>query len=218
MKLYSGPLSLFSAKARVALREKGLEAEIVSVPFSRERAYEPKHPEVLAHNPKAQVPVLVDGDLAIYDSTRILEYLEDRHPEPALYPRDPAERARCRQLEAEADELVFPHVWELIQEVFYETDPARRDGARVKEATEAIHRLFDRLDAHLEARPGDRPNLCGDFSVADIGTFLTITFAATLGAGIQPSQPNLQAWFARMAERPSLAAEAAEMTAFAARL
>src|SRR5438034_11633940 len=60
MKLYSGPLSLFTGKVRVALDEKGLAHEIVSVPFSRTRGYQPKHPEVLATNPKGQVPVLVD--------------------------------------------------------------------------------------------------------------------------------------------------------------
>ncbi len=217
MKLYSGPLSLFTAKVRVALREKGLAVEVVSVPFSRERAYEPRHPDVLALNPKAQVPVLVDGDLALYDSTLILEYLEDRHPEPPLYPRDPAERARCRQLEAEADELIFPPVWSLIEEVFYQPDPARRDGARVKEATETLARLYDRLDARLEA--GGRPELCaGGFSVADIATFLTLSFAATLGAGIPPSRASLQAWFGSMTRRPSLAKEMAEMAAFAADL
>ena len=71
MKLYSGPLSLFTGKVRIALDEKGLEYDIVSVPFSR-AGYQPKHPDVLAINPKAQVPVLVDGPVELYDSTVIL--------------------------------------------------------------------------------------------------------------------------------------------------
>ena len=54
MKLYSGPLSLFTGKVRIALDEKGLECDIVSVPFGR-AGYQPKHPDVLAINPKAQV-------------------------------------------------------------------------------------------------------------------------------------------------------------------
>ena len=49
-----------------------------------------------ALNPKGEVPVLVDGDLVLYDSTVILEYLEDRNPEPALYPREPPERSTTR--------------------------------------------------------------------------------------------------------------------------
>ena len=73
MKLYSGPLSLFSRKVEVALHEKGLPFERVFVPFSQAKGYSPKHPDVAAANPKAQVPVLVDGDLTLFDSTVILE-------------------------------------------------------------------------------------------------------------------------------------------------
>ena len=107
MILYSGPMSLFTGKVRIALDEKGLDYELVSVPFSR-AGYQPKHPKVLELNPKQQVPVLVDGEVAIYDSTIIFEYLEDRHPSPPLYPREPGQRARCRVLEAAADEILFP--------------------------------------------------------------------------------------------------------------
>src|SRR4028118_716419 len=96
MKLYSGPLSLFSRKVEIALREKDLPFERIGVPFSQTRGYSPKHPDVLAANPKGQVPVLVDGDLTLYDSTVILEYLEDAHPEPALLPPGPPDRARRR--------------------------------------------------------------------------------------------------------------------------
>lgn len=213
MKLYSGPLSLFTAKVRVALAEKGVPYELVSVPFSRKDGYAPKHPDVLAINPKGQVPVLVDEGLALFDSTIILEYLEDRHPEPALYPRDPANRARCRQAEAAADEILFPHVLALIQEVFYKTDPAARDAARIAAAHAAIGEIYRRLDAQL----ADAEWLCGRFSVADIGTFLTIMFASQLGASPDASLRNLVAWQARVAERPSIRAEMAGMMAAATR-
>jgi glutathione S-transferase len=67
MKLYSGPVSLFTAKVRVALAEKGLAYERVEVEWSLENRYLPHHPEVEALNPKGNVPVLVDGDLVVYD-------------------------------------------------------------------------------------------------------------------------------------------------------
>src|SRR5262245_53836422 len=161
MKLYSGPLCLFTAKVRIALDEKGLAYEKVSVPFSRDKGYEPKHPEVLAANPKGQVPVLTDGDVTVYDSTVILEYLEDRYPEPPLYPRDVRERARCRQLEAAADEIFFPPVLELIREVFYKPAAETRDGARIATATEQLGAGYDRLERELRGRE----YLCGAFSV-----------------------------------------------------
>jgi Glutathione S-transferase, N-terminal domain len=52
LRLYSGPLSMFGAKAQIALHEKGLPFELVMVPFDMARLYEPKHPEVLRVNPK----------------------------------------------------------------------------------------------------------------------------------------------------------------------
>jgi glutathione S-transferase len=207
MKLYSGPLSLFTGKVRIALSEKGLDYELVSVPFSRS-GYQPKHPAVLAANPKGQVPVLVDGALTLFDSTIILEYLEDRYPLPPLYPKDVAERAHCRQLEASADEILFPSVFELVSEVFYK--PASdRDGDRIARARSAITQHYD----SLEARLAERTHLCGDFSVADIGYFLTVSFAANLGAPLTDAHPRLRAWYERCAARPSVATELAGLGA-----
>src|SRR5262247_353960 len=92
IRLFSGPLSMFGAKAQIAALEKGLEFELVMVPFDMQRLYEPKHPEVVRINPKRQVPVLIHGDLEIFDSTQIFEYLEDLKPEPPLWPHELAAR------------------------------------------------------------------------------------------------------------------------------
>ena len=202
MILYSGPMSLFTGKVRIALDEKGLAYELVSVPFSR-AGYEPKHPKVVELNPKRQVPVLVDGDLAIYDSTIILEYLEDRHPTPPLYPRDPAARARCRVLEAAADEILFAPVWDLVREVFYKPDGTGRDEQLVAAAKQAIAGHYE----HLERELGEQPFLCGEPTVADIGYFMTVTFATSLGQGLTERHPGLQAWYARALARPAFTRE-----------
>jgi glutathione S-transferase len=209
MKLYSGPLSLFSAKVRIALAEKGIDYELVGVPFSRANGYQPKHPDVLAINPKAQVPVLVDDDLRLYDSTIILEYLEDRHPDPPLYPRDVKDRARCRQAEAAADEIFFPLVFSLIQEVFYKADGG--DAERVHAATGAIGRVYDDLDAKLEGHEF----LIDRFTVADIAYFLTTMFAMNLGAAPAATHANVNAWIGRLATRPSIGREIEGMAAAA---
>jgi glutathione S-transferase len=211
MRLYSGPLSLFTAKVRIALAEKGLAHERVEVGWSLERRYEPHHPDVVTLNPKRQVPVLVDGDLAVYDSTVIFEYLEDRHPAPPLYPADAAGRARCRQLEAAADEILFPHVWTLIDRGFY---PGARDDAALAGARTAIARICDEREKDL----ADRAWLCGGFSVADIGTFVFLHAAGTLGAPVQPENERLRAWLMRCAARPAVAREVGETAAFVQRL
>ena len=80
-------LSMFGAKVQIAALEKGLDFELVMVPFDRSRGYDPKHPEVVRVNPKQQVPILIDGDLEIFDSTQIFEYFEDLKPQPALWRR-----------------------------------------------------------------------------------------------------------------------------------
>lgn len=214
MKLYSGPLSLFTAKVRVALDEKQIPYELISVPFSRAHGYSPKLPEMLAINPKGQVPVMIDEDLEIFDSTLILEYLEDRYPEPPLYPRDIKERARCRQLEAAADEIFFPNVWELIAEVFYKPDPAQRDAARIDKAKIALTAHYDQLNRALEGRD----HLCRQFTVADIGYFLTTMFATSLGVPPNEAHPNVLAWTARVGSRPSVGREVEGMTAASQRL
>jgi len=213
MKLYSGPLSLFSSKVRIALDEKRLPYERIDVAFSRAHGYSPKLPEVLALNPKAQVPILVDGDLAVYDSTVILEYLEDRHPEPRLYPKDPAERARCRQAEAASDEILFPHVWALIQEIFYKPESGR-EAAKIAAARAGIAAIQRELDAALAGRE----YLCGDYTVADIAYFVTNLVGASLGAAPDPSLANLQAWLARVSSRPAVKTEIAWLMGAQARL
>src|SRR5262245_37745943 len=114
MKLYSGPLSMFGAKAEIAAHEKGLEFELVMVPFDMKALYQPKHPEVLRINPKRQVPVLIDDGLEIFDSTQIFEYFEAIKPQPALWPADAKARARARLLEHKSDEVYFPPIVRLM--------------------------------------------------------------------------------------------------------
>src|SRR3954470_3168830 len=126
MKLFSGPLSLFARKVEIALGEKALPYERVMVPFTQERGYQPKHPDVLAANPKGQVPVLVDGDLTLFDSTLIFEYLEDAHPTPPLYPVGAKPRASCRLIELAADEILLP----MVRALMSRTSPAAPDRAR----------------------------------------------------------------------------------------
>lgn len=213
MKVYTGPLSLFSAKVRVALDEKRLAFEHVSVGWSLEQRYEPHHPDVAALNPKAQVPVLVDGDVVVYDSTQILEYLEDRYPSPPLYPGDAAGRARCRRLEAFADEILFPPLWELIDAGFY-PGTAGADAARLAAARARLAALYAELDLEL----AEREFLCSAFSVADIGCFVMTAVAATLGAPPDPALTAFAGWLARTGARPSLRREIDGMRAYVAGL
>ena len=115
---------MFGAKAEIAAHEKGLDVELVMVPFEMKTLYQPKHPEVLRINPKRQVPVLIDGDLELFDSTQIFEYFETVKPEPALWPAEPRARARARLLEHKSDEVYFPPIVRLMGLQATPDDPA----------------------------------------------------------------------------------------------
>ena len=97
--IYEHPLSPYVQKVKIALGEK-------NVPF------ETRMPDILggsdletfvALNPRLEVPTLVDGDEAIFDSTIIMEYVEERWPTPPLLPAAPAARARARMIEEVCD-------------------------------------------------------------------------------------------------------------------
>jgi glutathione S-transferase len=210
--LYVGPLSLFSRKAEIALREKGLAYERELVAFTQAAGYSPKHPVVVAANPLKKVPVLIEGDLMLHDSTVILEYLEDAYPEPPLYPRDPKAKARCRLVELEADEILFAPVRNLL----YRTEPPLADAAKqaAREAEGAKADLeIDRQFAALDARLDGRDFFCGDFSAADIGMFMTVLFTQRLKGPRVSGHPRLAAWYARLLNRPSCAKAAEEIAA-----
>jgi glutathione S-transferase len=208
MKLYTHALSPFSGKVRIALDEKGVTVEEEQLPISRQ-AILTKPKAMLDANPRGQVPTLIAGALVLYDSTVILEWLEERHPEPALLPRGADARARARLLEDEGDWLMNGAVAELLAQTWRLRDPAECDVVELEAATAALHAAFDRLEALL----GDgRPWLAGDaFGLADISLNFPVAFAAFFGVPPTPSHPQLAAWAARVSARPSVARERARM-------
>jgi len=208
MKLYTHALSPFSGKVRIALDEKDIAVEEEQLPISRQ-AILAKPKAMLDANPRGQVPTLIAGDLVLYDSTVILEWLEERHPEPPLLPRGADARARVRLLEDEGDWLMNGAIAELLAQTWRLRDPADRDVVKLEAATAALHAAFDRLEALLSDA---RPWLGGDaFSLADISVNFPIAFAAFFGVPPTPSHPQLAAWAARVSARPSVARETARM-------
>jgi glutathione S-transferase len=212
MKLFTGPLSLFGRKAEIALLEKGRPFERVIVPFSQTKGYNPRHPEVLAANPKGQVPVLLDGEVAVFDSTVIFEYLEDAYPRPALYPREAGERARCRLLDLYADEIMLLP----LRALMHRNTPGQRDPsrwatneARAKEAEAELERQF----AELEAKLGTRQHFCGTFGAADISVFMMVFWTMRLGGPTPDRLPSLSGWYKRLLRRAAFSSVVTEILA-----
>ena len=206
MKLYSGPLSMFGAKAEIALHEKGIDFELVMVPFEMKTLYQPKHPEVARINPKRQVPVLVDngpgGDLEIFDSTQVFEYIETIRPAPALWPTEPKARARARLLELKSDEVYFPPIVRLMGLQATPDDPA------AVEARRAAWQFYDELERTMDGRSW----LAGEqYTYADIAFYMAQLFGARMTAPMTDAYPRLQAWRERMSARPAVAKVAGAM-------
>ena len=189
---------MFGAKAEIAAREKGLDFELVMVPFEMKTLYQPKHPEVLRINPKRQVPVLIDdgpgGDLEIFDSTQIFEYLETIKPEPALWPAEPRARARTRLLEHKSDEVYFPSIVRLMGLQATPNDPV------AVEARAAALGFYDQMEEAI----GRQLWLAGDFSYADIAFYMAQIFGDRMGAPMTDAHPRLQEWRDRMGARPAV--------------
>jgi glutathione S-transferase len=202
LRLFSGPLSMFGAKAQIAALEKGLDFELVMVPF--ETAYEPKHPDVVRVNPKRQVPILIHGDLEIFDSTQIFEYFEDLRPNPPLWPADIERRAFARLLELKSDEVYFPHVIRLMGFPEASEDPA------AVSARAAAARYYEEMDALLS----DRDYLAGSYSFADIAFYMAQVFGARMGAPMTEATPALLRWRDRLTDRPAVRAVLGPMMTF----
>jgi len=89
---YSDPADHYCHRVRLVLAEKGIAAEIIEVQPGR------CPPRLAEANPYGSVPTLVDRDLALYESTVVMEYLEERYPHPPLMPVYPVARANTRLL------------------------------------------------------------------------------------------------------------------------
>ncbi|KPY19198.1 Stringent starvation protein A [Pseudomonas coronafaciens pv. porri] len=89
---YSDPADHYSHRVRIVLAEKGVSAEIIEVVAGRHP------PQLIEVNPYGSVPTLVDRDLALYESTVVMEYLDERYPHPPLLPVYPVTRANSRLL------------------------------------------------------------------------------------------------------------------------
>ena len=196
LKLYDYPDCPFCQKVRVVLAEKDLEYEKIFVDL---RKQEQKLPDFLRLNPYGKVPVLVDEDEVVYDSTIINEYLEDEYPLPRLLPEDSQGRARVRMLEDYCDNSFIPPTTMLLTQL-RKTD-AERDPQRVEQAREELRRAL----YYLRDRLAGQEYLVGkEFTLADASYAPRIMVLGRLGVELEPALSSVQAWIDRIRARSSV--------------
>jgi glutathione S-transferase len=199
LRLYWHPFSIFPRRVRIALREKAIACEEVEIdlPGGATRA-----DAFRRLNPFGQVPVLEDVGLVIYESVAILEYLEERHPSPALLPRDVAQRARVRQwMQASGNYLTGP-LKRWLARLF--TPEERWDRADQELAAREIAMHLDVLELTL-ADAG--AYLVGEFSLADVAYAPLVCELGSVGlGGLLDERPAVRRWVGELRARPSVAA------------
>ncbi len=201
--LYEHPLSPYAQKNKIALREKGVEFAL-SLPDGMGAGG--ASGAFLEANPRAEVPALVDGDVRIFDSTIILEYIEDKWPTPPLLPASPAERARVRMLEEVMDTHFEPINWAMGElNWFRRAEGVLADTLRTR-AADQTKGFF----AWLERQLGGREWFNGDaFGWGDLSVVPYVN--GSVGVGHPPAEGSpLAAWLARVNARPSVSQTAQE--------
>ena len=182
--LYSAARCPYAARARIVLAEKGIDHEIVEIDLS-------DRPDWLYEkNPKGRVPVIEEDDGSpLPESAVIMEFVEERYPEPSLLPADPADRAAVRLLIFRDGDLTSP----------YYALRRGEDGAR-----EELDAALGRFDALL----GEQPYLSGaEFGLADIALVPWFLRARDMLGVELDGFASLTDWLERLEQRPAIAAE-----------
>lgn len=195
IKLYDFPQSPYCQKVRLVLAEKDLSYEKIFVDLTKN---EQKSPDFLRLNPYGKVPVLIDEDEVIYDSTVINEYLEDEYPHPPLMPEQSSERARVRMFEDFADNSFTAQAGLLVAEL---RKPAEQvDQERVQRYRADLLRVLEFLERYLEGKE----YIAGTFSLADLAFAPRLLILPNLGVEIPARLKNVLAWSERLKQRPSV--------------
>lgn len=202
LRLYRIPFSTNVERISLALAHKGVPVEYVDVdPDDRTPIVEVSGQEL--------VPVLVDGDRVVSDSPVILEHLEDRFPDPPLYPADATRRAELRVFVE-----WFNRVWKLPPNlIFVEETKPDPDRARIAELERRIAAALPLFEALL----AERDFLFGDeLTAADVTAFPFLKYALIWDEGddqrfheilrdampLEGRYPRLEAWIRRMDALP----------------
>jgi glutathione S-transferase len=198
IKLYDAVPSSNSDRVKIALNEKGLAYERVSLNLARR---DQKKPEFLKLNPYGKVPVIDDAGKILFESCIINEYLDEKYPSPPLMPKDPYLRARGRILVDYGMNHLHVTYFALRDEFFF-----KKEGERDQKLIAEKQRELRSMLGYLEEALGDKEYFLGEFSLTDVDLWPRFGRLEDYGALPAPELPRLGAWIQRMKARPSIKA------------
>ncbi|MBI3797493.1 MAG: glutathione S-transferase family protein [Deltaproteobacteria bacterium] len=193
IKLYDFPMSPRARKARIVLAEKGLQYEKVNIDITKG---DQKKPEYQAINPYGKVPALQDNGATVYESSIIMEYLNDKYPTPPLLPADPGQRARARVLMHLGDNAYDSALAAIVGEVFFKPK-GQADQDVIAKAKQDLSACLERLEREL----GNNEYLVGAFSLADVCFATWAPLFGPLQVEVPGQCAKVSAWLNRLKER-----------------
>lgn len=197
LKLVSAEVCPFAQRSRLVLLEKALDHEIVEIDLRNKPDW------FAAVSPYSKVPVLLDGETRVWESTIINEYLDERFPSPPLMPETAAGRAAMRIWIAFDDTKFVPSTYKVL---LARDEPDKR---RLYSQTIVDALVFMEREA-LAKRRGGPWWLGDDLSLADLSIYPHMERLAVLaeyrGIHLPPECGRLREWIAAMQERPSVRA------------
>ena len=214
LKIYGALLSPFVRKVRCVLTEKHVPYELIATnPFD-------KSGDFLKRSPLGRIPALEDErGRSLADSTVIVEYLEETHPEPPVFPRDPYDRARVRWFDEYADGGMAPS---LTAKVFFQRVISAKliKGGCDETVVQSGLKELPTFLGYLERELGGHQYLVAEtFTLADVSVACQLVNLRHAGVEIDSTQfPAVAAWFDRVVARPSLKALIEQDQGFLARL
>lgn len=196
MKIYFAP-NTRAVRIVWLMEELGLPYEIERFKLGDPRMRDPAYLKV---HPMGRVPALEDGDVTLFESGAIVEYVLARHGNGRLLPAvSSPDFAPYLQWLHYAEGMLMPPVNTIVVETIL-LPKERRNQDNVDRAVKLLSRMLGAVEARLQ---GGREYLAGAFSGADIMTGHACTVAARLGADIS-DKPNVAAYVARLNARPAL--------------
>ncbi|GGH89436.1 glutathione S-transferase N-terminal domain-containing protein [Pseudomonas fluvialis] len=198
LTLFSDPLSHYSHRVRLVLAEKSVQAELIEVQAGQCPA------QLSELNPYGSLPTLADRDLALYETSVVMEYLDERYPHPPLLPVYPVARANSRL-------LVHRIQRDWCRQVDQILDPRQKDAVRVQARKELRESLIG-----VSPLFADKPFfLSEDMSLVDCCLLPILWRLPQLGIELpraaKPLLDYMERGFARPAFQASLSAAERDM-------